>query len=59
MNTPTTTTPLLDRINRSEQRGTEPFIAPWRRRQIEQAEAADRRGGRFVAVHDTTGTVAA
>ena len=35
-------TPLVERRNGEERR--EPFMAPWRRRQIEQD------GGRFVAV---------
>lgn len=35
-----------------------PFVAPWRRKQIEQAEARERLGrSRYEAVHDTTGAV--
>lgn len=47
-----TRTPILDRIAARKPIPSTvspaPFIAPWRRRQIEQA------GGRFVAVTDTT-----
>ena len=39
-------TPLVERRGGEERRV--PFIAPWRRRSIDQA------GGRFLAVSDTT-----
>ena len=42
----TDVTPIVERRGGEERR--EPFIAPWRRRQIEQA------GGRFIAVADTS-----
>lgn len=55
---------LTDRIARGPDRRQAPrpagdrreaFVAPWRRRQLEQAEKADARpGGRFVAVTDLT-----
>lgn len=38
-------TPVIERRGET---ASEPFVAPWRRRSIEQA------GGRFLAVNDTT-----
>jgi hypothetical protein len=54
----TTTTPLLDRIHGPQaEQPPEPFVAPWRRKQLEQAEARERLGySRFEAVHDLTGS---
>jgi hypothetical protein len=59
MTAPTTNTPLLDRIAGPQaEQSPEPFVAPWRRRQMEQAAARERDGySRFEAVHDTTGAV--
>lgn len=55
-----TTTPILDRIEAhtaDEQR--RPFVAPWRRRQMDQAAERERQGrSRFEAVADITGAVA-
>ncbi len=73
MTAPTTNTPLLSRLadetaNRHcsdgagcacnpEQR--QPFVAPWRRRQMDQAAERERQGcSRFEAVADITGAVA-
>jgi hypothetical protein len=58
MTAPTTNTPLLDRIHGpAPEQVREPFVAPWRRRQLEQAEAHERDGrSRFAAVHDLTGS---
>ena len=49
---------LSERLQaRRESERPQPFVAPWRRRQIEQAEQLDRQpGGRFVAVTDLTPT---
>ena len=59
MNDTRSTQTLSERIERSR-RGEEAapaFIPPWRRRQLDAAEHADRKpGGRFVAVHDLTPT---
>lgn len=55
---------LTERIARGPDRRQAPrfepdrrevFVAPWRRRQLEQAEVLDvQPGGRFVAVNDLT-----
>jgi hypothetical protein len=48
-------TPLIERRGGEAQ----PFVAPWRRRQLEQAAERQRQGkSRFEAVHDLTGVVA-
>lgn len=46
-----TLTERLDRVRRGDAQ-VERFVAPWRRRQLAQAER--QPGGRFVAVTDLT-----
>jgi hypothetical protein len=58
MTAPTTTSPLLDRMTDRQPEPPQPFVAPWRRRQLEQIAERERRGlSRFDAVADRTGIV--
>lgn len=53
----TTTTMLREPLDQPAPR--QPFVAPWRRRQMEQAAERERQGrSRFEAVADITGAVA-
>lgn len=58
--TATTTTPVLDRLaDRPVADQRQPFVAPWRRRQMDEAAERERQGySRFEAVADITGAVA-